>query len=60
MLIIDIPSNMDEFLNYAEWKKPDGKKYIQYQSIHKKSRKCTLVYSDPKQINGCIEMEVYI
>ena len=58
MLIIDIPNNMDEFLNYVEWKKPGGKKYIQYQSIHIKSRKCNLVYSDHKQISGCIEMEV--
>ena len=42
--------NMHEsWSNYAEWKEPDKKL---------KSRKLKLIYSDSKQISGCLGMEV--
>lgn len=40
--------------NYANWKKSDSKEYRLYDFIYIEYK---LVYSDRKQINGCLRME---
>ena len=47
-------NNMDGSQNNVEWKKPDKKEYILYDLIYIVSQKRKLIYSNRKQISGCL------
>lgn len=51
-------NNMNES-NYAEWKKPDGKDYILYDSIDIKFQKMQTYLKRQKTNHGCLRLVVW-